>query len=291
MEQLKYKFSFNNTEQRDYSFPDRDGRILDSQDLKDIQELIESISTINSIDHVEYNESNGILTIFFTDGSTYATTDLRGPTGPTGATGATGPTGPTGATGATGPTGPTGPTGATGATGPTGPTGATGATGPSNVVIIACNTTDVTLTGTTSNTIAYYKKIASGTVGVGDIIEIIYRFRKVTSNAIGFSRLYINSSPSLSGALEINKFDYQTASKLWQFSRRLFVKVLNGTGLATEMLHITSSNDDLISSATSPATLAVDWTVDQYLIIAVAAQSASDQVTFSGILATLNKTV
>lgn len=63
---------------------------------------------LNSISSTSYNGSTGILTLSFSDGTSYSTGDLRGPTGPAGPIGPTGPTGPIGATGPAGATGPSG---------------------------------------------------------------------------------------------------------------------------------------------------------------------------------------
>jgi hypothetical protein len=92
---------------------------------------------VNTVDN-----GNGTFTFTYTDGTSFTTGNLTGPTGatgpqgPQGATGLQGPiglTGPQGATGATGLQGPiglTGPQGATGLTGPQGPAGQIGLTGP-----------------------------------------------------------------------------------------------------------------------------------------------------------------
>jgi hypothetical protein len=67
------------------------------------------------------NNNNGTYTFNYSDGSSFTTANLIGPTGATG---------PQGSQGLTGATGPQGPQGLTGATGPQGPQGLTGATGP-----------------------------------------------------------------------------------------------------------------------------------------------------------------
>ena len=69
------------------------------------------------ISGASYDPATGILTINFTDSTSYSTGDLRGPAGPIGpagndgADGAQGPAGQDGADGATGPQGPQGPAG------------------------------------------------------------------------------------------------------------------------------------------------------------------------------------
>jgi hypothetical protein len=129
------------------------------------------------------NNGNGTYTFNYSDGSSFTTSNLTGPTGatgpqgPTGATGLQGPAGVTGPQGLTGATGVgivstinngngtytfnysdgtsfttanlTGPTGATGATGPAGPQGLTGATGPQGPVGATGATGSQGLTGAT----------------------------------------------------------------------------------------------------------------------------------------------
>ena len=75
------------------------------------------------------DNGNGTFTLLYTDGSSFTTANLTGPTGaqgPIGNTGATGPQGIQGITGATGSTGAQGPIGNTGATGTQGIQGLTG---------------------------------------------------------------------------------------------------------------------------------------------------------------------
>lgn len=63
------------------------------------------------------NNNNGTFTFNYSDGSSFTTANLTGPTGATGLQGVAGPTG------ATGPQGPAGPQGLTGPAGPQGPAG------------------------------------------------------------------------------------------------------------------------------------------------------------------------
>ncbi len=63
------------------------------------------------------NNNNGTYTFNYSDGSSFTTANLTGPTGATGLQGVAGPTG------ATGPQGPAGPQGLTGPAGPQGPAG------------------------------------------------------------------------------------------------------------------------------------------------------------------------
>ncbi|MBO9674217.1 MAG: collagen-like protein [Sphingobacteriaceae bacterium] len=85
----------------------------------------------------------------------------QGPAGPAGATGAQGPAGADGARGAQGEQGPTGSIGLTGAQGPQGPAGKTGAQGPQGVQGVAgvggktTAGTNVTITGTGTNSDPY----------------------------------------------------------------------------------------------------------------------------------------
>jgi len=134
-------------------------------------------SKIVSQSHIDFS-GNSLLnlgTLYFINGTSQDTANVKGDqgpqgdqgpsgqtgntgpngtgwTGPSGATGNTGNTGPTGSTGPSGPTGLTGPTGVTGNTGPSGPTGLTGPTGVTGNTGPTGPTGYTGTTGTTGNT-------------------------------------------------------------------------------------------------------------------------------------------
>lgn len=157
-------------------------------------------ATGNGIASSSYNSSTGILTITYTDGSTYATSDLRGSTGATGATGAAGSVwyngsgAPSSGQGANGDYYLNTANGdvyvkssgswvySTNIKGATGSTGATGAAGASGVVPIATAGATVNAqTGTYSPTIT----LATNTV--------------VILNSVG-----LNTSPSPTATIDSN---------------------------------------------------------------------------------------
>lgn len=66
----------------------------------------DGVGIVNTVDN-----GDGTLTIIYSDGSTFTTSDLTGPQGPQGIQGIQGPVGPAGPAGPIGPVGPQGPEG------------------------------------------------------------------------------------------------------------------------------------------------------------------------------------
>ena len=90
---------------------------------------------------------------------------------------------------------------------------------------------------------------------------------------------YINASNSVSGATIIGQYFAATTTRMIQVDRKLYIK---NTTTNTEMFNTGLSNStypEYIVSANSVFTnIAIDWTVNQYIIFANALGSASDSI-------------
>jgi len=200
-------------------------------------------------------------------GPTGATGDL-GLTGATGAglTGATGDQGPTGATGDLGLTGATG-AGATGATGPTGGNGATGPGGPGGVSVITTTPTSPH-TGDLLETVIGTLLIPGGLVGNNDAFQIFANLastKNVSANT--FFKIYINTAASIGGTSLTTGTGVQlfSTSTVIPVLRQLFVNQANGTGNGTYVQPGTGATT--YAGAAIFEFAAIDWTVDQYIVI------------------------
>lgn len=147
------------------------------------------------------------------------------------------------------------------------------------------NITDGTgVTGTTANTLTQSILIPANCVSVGDIITVRARVRKTGVAGLLSIRSYINTSPSIGGS-NMSITSVSNTSLFAQFSRNFAVK----TTTNTEAFPIGSQYIDDAQTGTVVVNANIDWTVDQYLIIAVQNTSLLDTTRGSFIHVQINK--
>ena len=138
------------------------------------------------------------------------------------------------------------------------------ATLPSGGPIIYKSTTDGTsITGVASEQISASQLIPANTFTVGDIIRISWRTRKTGTASGSTFKLYINTTASLTGAIQLGLLSIAGSTNLTnQMQRSLAIK----SATNTEAFSNVNVNDDF--TFTSPAVISanVNWTVDQYII-------------------------
>ena len=148
------------------------------------------------------------------------------------------------------------------------------------------STTDSSVVnGTTSETICVDVSIPADTYSVGDIVELLFRFKKTTTDSFSTIRVYVNTSVSLTGATQIAtafafRFDYYS-----QVRRHLIIKASDDTELINNGA---DGNDDTIQWQDTPSNLDIDWSVQQYLLITIQndASSESSRISFYRLLST-----
>ena len=138
------------------------------------------------------------------------------------------------------------------------------ATLPSGGPVIYKSTTDGTsITGVASEQISASQLIPANTFAVGDIIRISWRTRKTGTASGSTFKLYINTTASLTGAIQLGLLSIAGSTNLTnQMQRNLAIK----SATNTEAFSNVNVNDDF--TFTSPAVISanVNWAVDQYII-------------------------
>ena len=135
------------------------------------------------------------------------------------------------------------------------------------------------ISSSTALTLVYSQLIPANTFAAGDIITISWRGQKTNFNAGNTQYFYINTSSTVSGATLLGTHGTSTNVRMVQIDRKLYIK---NTTTNTEVYSPTSPVA-LYYTATSTAAfsnIAVNWTIDQYLIAANTLASALD--TFKG---------
>jgi hypothetical protein len=142
--------------------------------------------------------------------------------------------------------------------------------------VLAETTTDGTISSGTSNTYSSGVLITPDMVAAGMTIEVSARCRKTSTNGTWTIRLYANTTNDLSGSpVLLGVLSSIGSTQLVQaFWRSLAIKVKASN---TEVFPTGSSSVNENGSSTSAVTTAVvDWTTNQYLIIATQTANGGD---------------
>lgn len=145
-------------------------------------------------------------------------------------------------------------------------------------------------TGTTNNTLVYSKLIDANVVGTGDTIQFSTKFTKPTGSAANPTvRIYVNTSASLSGATLLAT--YATTNLNGRFF--LVERTANVDGATTNFVAAASGalTDSATLSVNAPSDISIDWTVAQYIIVAIQLGNAADSTTLRMVNVILNKAV
>jgi hypothetical protein len=147
--------------------------------------------------------------------------------------------------------------------------------GSSNVTVLA-SATDGTASSGTSNTISISVLISANTFAVDDVIRINYRIRATGTTAIKETRVYANTTNAIAGAVLVSTASL--TSTILSANLQRFLAIKNVT-TNTEVITATASQlTDYNNLTTAVSTLAINWTVDQYIIFAVNAGNAADSI-------------
>ena len=156
--------------------------------------------------------------------------------------------------------------------------------------VLAQTSPNTTHTGNTNNTLVYSKLISANKVGTGDGLQISTKFTKPSGSAANPTvRIYVNTSASLSGATLLAT--YATTNLNGRFF--LVERTANVDGGTTNFLTTTSGalTDSASLATTAPSDVSIDWTVNQYFIVAIQLGNAGDSTTLRMANVILNKAV
>lgn len=146
----------------------------------------------------------------------------------------------------------------------------------SNLIDIA---TDGAATSGTTSTYSTGGLITPTQILAGDALEVYCIARKSATNGTITIRLYANTVNSLSGSpiLIGASAAITAATRQTYFTRWLRIKVANGTGAGTEVQNTsTTTQADATNATTAVSTLAINWTVNQFLIVAIQNSNGTD---------------
>lgn len=144
------------------------------------------------------------------------------------------------------------------------------------------------VTGVTTNektgSVLIPANTVDGNIATGNAIDIVARAVKTGIAGTLNVRIYINTTDSLSGATLIGSSPTAIAASLYiQISRTAFI---GKAPIGTKFLQAGGQTYDDITNFTGTAetSVAVDWTVNQYIILAVQNGNIADSTIGSGII-------
>lgn len=135
---------------------------------------------------------------------------------------------------------------------------------------------DVTISNTTSEVELKSLFIKANTFKIGDALQLFAIFFRATSNNNVILRFRANTTNDLNGSpIQISTFTI-TLSQLYNIYRRVLL-IKNAT-TNTQSYPPTVSLADDGASAGAAGVLAIDWTVDQYIMITAQMLGGSDTI-------------
>lgn len=134
-------------------------------------------------------------------------------------------------------------------------------------------------TGTTANTLITSYLIAANTFSAGDWFQQFLFTEKVGTGGINRIRTYVNTSASLTGATQLTQLNNATTTTSWRLARWNSVKSATETILSGPTSNITT-RDNVTNAQYTVSN--IDWTVDQYFIVAFQLDDASDTAYLKG---------
>lgn len=158
---------------------------------------------------------------------------------------------------------------------------------PTASIVLHKNSTLSTVTGTTSQTILQSVLIPANTFAAGDLVEVIYRGVKSGTGGIVTYRFNINTSLSIVGMTTLVSQSLAAGGTYAQVERTY--NIINTT-TNTQAFGISSTlTTDTQNSSTAVSTLAIDWTVNQYMFTTGQLANTGDTFTSNFILIKQNK--
>lgn len=143
------------------------------------------------------------------------------------------------------------------------------------------------VTGTTTSTLTASILIPANTVSVGDVIYVKTRIRKTGVLGTVTTRMYVNTSSAIGGSLIATSATAVLTTLMFQFTRTLAVKTATNTETMAGNLNVNADDNTGVTTAVSANN--IDWTQNQYLVVAVQNGSTSDSSRSSFIQVQINK--
>ena len=142
------------------------------------------------------------------------------------------------------------------------------------------------ITATTTSTKTTSILIPANTIAVGDVLNLRIRARKTGTAGTQIIRAYFNTADAIGGSLIATSATNAATTLMAQIGRALAVKSATNT---ESFPSATGANLDDGATGTAVTASNIDWTVAQYLVIAVQNSSTADTSRSSFVHLQINK--
>lgn len=154
-----------------------------------------------------------------------------------------------------------------------------------NSTILKTAQSQTAVTGSTSNTIAYSAAISANTFTTDDFLTLWYRHIRTTTTATITINVYYNTANNLSGATLIRSYIATAATYLTELGMISTVK----SSTVTRTRDLTSGTASIVRDGINTSNPGynnanIDWTVTQYLIIAIQNTNSGDSSYIDSVL-------
>ena len=144
------------------------------------------------------------------------------------------------------------------------------------------STTDSTVvTGVIITTISYSNLIPANTMLVGDFFQYNFIAIKVGTAGSCIIRVYFNTSASLIGATAVGVYTMTATTLNATYTKIALIKSATNTDVQAAVGSILTR--DAIANSIATSSININWTVDQYFIIAFTPTSALDSTYANGL--------
>lgn len=139
-----------------------------------------------------------------------------------------------------------------------------------NKQVVLTNGTPSSVVNAASTTKITSVYIPANTFTDGDILHIEWRYRLTGStSSTGTTNLYWNETDDLATPTQLTTRTINNTNIFYGQNRRLSVVVANGTGNGSKIYGVANQLDSDFAAATFVlSTVALNWTVDSYIIFA-----------------------
>jgi hypothetical protein len=124
--------------------------------------------------------------------------------------------------------------------------------------------------------------VPANTFKTFDVVKLESFVKKTGTNAVSNVKLYWNNTDDLTTPVQIAEYigSPSTATAI-PIVRRLSIMVSDGSGNGTNvLLNTVDINQDYINAGltTTPSSLAINWTIDSYIVVAGDVDNAADNI-------------
>jgi hypothetical protein len=158
-----------------------------------------------------------------------------------------------------------------------------------NPLVVYSDANQIDHTGSTSNTLMTSFLLPGNSLDVGDLFYLVSRTNRPTSQSTNANiRYYVNTSNSLSGATLIGTGPQMSNTARYSAFERTYA-ILNQTTDTNAFGSTSLILTDISTTTIAFSTLAVDWSTDQYVIIAGQLANIADTISVIYFFAEITK--